>query len=400
MGGPSPIRLMDQIVPTGQPFAIAARMSGPAKTAFPKGPPAAPKKPDARREASPPVKPATAAQHPPKAINVVVMADSDMFDDRFWVRVQTAYGRQVAAPFADNGAFVLNAVENLTGSGDLISLRTRATSDRPFTVVKKLQAQAQAQIPAAAASAAAKAHRHAAAPARAAAGRRRAERQCAQGFPPSSSVRSMRFQREVVDTRAKLRDVQHNLRKNIDALGDMARLREYRAGAAAGGAVRDRVWRCCAAAAAPGRLRSRMASDGTELCAIPAAADLRFLPALPCAADPVCRVVGAVAPDRTARAANISRRSSSPTCRIRCATSRTSMSRRRHGSFDVVFKPGKGWVIASRNRTIPASFAEVNRTVVGLASARRRSSPKPRAPTGFTISASMRPPKGDGVLIR
>src|SRR4051812_13421550 len=33
-------------------------------------------------------------------------------------------------------------------------------------------------------------------------------------------------------------------------------------------------------------------------------------------------------------------------------------------NFDVVFKPNKGWVIASRN-DIPASFEEVNRTVVG-----------------------------------
>jgi ABC-type uncharacterized transport system involved in gliding motility auxiliary subunit len=79
-------------------------------------------------------------------INVVVMADSDIFDDRFWVRVENLYGKRIATPFADNGAFVLNAVENLMGSGDLISLRTRATNDRPFTVVKELQADAQAQF--------------------------------------------------------------------------------------------------------------------------------------------------------------------------------------------------------------------------------------------------------------
>ena len=79
-------------------------------------------------------------------INVVIMADSDIFDDRFWVHVENLYGKRVASPFADNGAFVLNAVENLMGSGDLISLRTRATNDRPFTVVKQIQADAQAQF--------------------------------------------------------------------------------------------------------------------------------------------------------------------------------------------------------------------------------------------------------------
>ena len=49
----------------------------------------------------------------------------------------------MAEPFADNGAFILNAVENLTGSDDLISLRTRATSDRPFTVVQALRQAAE-----------------------------------------------------------------------------------------------------------------------------------------------------------------------------------------------------------------------------------------------------------------
>src|SRR6185437_1191421 len=36
------------------------------------------------------------------------------------------------------------------------------------------------------------------------------------------------------------------------------------------------------------------------------------------------------------------------------------------GGFDVAFKPGKGWVVTSRN-DVPASFAQVNRTVVGMA---------------------------------
>src|SRR5260370_31967339 len=80
------------------------------------------------------------------AINLIVTADSDLFDDRFWVHVENLFGKRIAAPFADNAAFMLNAVENLMGSGDLISLRTRATNDRPFTVVRALQAKAQARF--------------------------------------------------------------------------------------------------------------------------------------------------------------------------------------------------------------------------------------------------------------
>ena len=100
------------------------------------------------QDARSPARPRQRCQSGEGNINVIVMADSDIFDDRFWVHVENSTASSVAAPFADNGAFVLNAVENLTGSDDLISLRTRATSDRPFTVVQALQAQAQAQYPA------------------------------------------------------------------------------------------------------------------------------------------------------------------------------------------------------------------------------------------------------------
>ena len=41
--------------------------------------------------------------------------------------------------FADNGDFVLNAVDNLTGSSALISIRGRATSQRPFSTVEALR---------------------------------------------------------------------------------------------------------------------------------------------------------------------------------------------------------------------------------------------------------------------
>ena len=192
---PKPQDMMDEIMPTGEKFTIAARVSGDAKTAFP----------------------ATAKIKSGK-INVVVMADSDIFDDRFWVRVQNVLGRKIASPFADNGAFVLNAVENLTGSGDLIGLRTRAASQRPFTVVRDLQTKAQTQF--------------------------RAEEQALQqrltdtqqrlreleqgggatkgktaGLSPAQQAEIEQFKRQLIDTRTQLRDVQRNLRKDIDALG-------------------------------------------------------------------------------------------------------------------------------------------------------------------------------------
>ena len=213
---PRPQDLMGLIQPTGETFTIAARVSGPAKTAFANGPPA----------------PMTTAGQPPPAplppqirqssapINVVIMADSDVFDDRFWVRVENLYGKRVASPFADNGAFVLNAVENLMGSGDLISLRTRATNDWPFTVVKEIQAEAQAQFQQEAEMlqarlTAVQQKLHDLEQGGTASG----QRSSSQALTAEQQAEIDRFKRELIDTRTSLRDVQHNLRKDIDALG-------------------------------------------------------------------------------------------------------------------------------------------------------------------------------------
>lgn len=191
-----PQDLMNEILPTGEKFVIAARVSGEAKTAFP-----------------------ASAKIKSGKINVIVMADSDIFDDRFWVRVQNVLGKKIAAPFADNGGFVLDAVENLMGSGDLISLRTRETGQRPFTVVRDLQAKAQAQFQ----------QEEQALQQRLTDTQQRLHeleqgggaRSGNAGLTPAQQAEIERFRKEMIQTRAQLRDVQHNLRKDIDALGSV-----------------------------------------------------------------------------------------------------------------------------------------------------------------------------------
>ena len=217
---PRPQDLMASIQPTGDRYAIAARITGPARTAFPQGVPidqSASPTGTAETQAPPP-------QHKISqgAINVIVMADSDLFDDRFWVHMENLYGKRIAAPFADNGAFVLDAVENLTGSSDLISLRTRATNDRPFTVVRDLQAAAQSQF-----------QQEAQMLQQRLTDTQQRLRDVEQGGstngkPTNATALTReqqaaidRFKRELVATRMELRDVQHNLRKDIDTLGDI-----------------------------------------------------------------------------------------------------------------------------------------------------------------------------------
>jgi ABC-type uncharacterized transport system involved in gliding motility auxiliary subunit len=79
------------------------------------------------------------------AANLVVVHDSDILEDRFWVRVQDFFGQQVATPFSGNGALVANLVETLGGSDALISLRSRGESLRPFEMVEEIRRNADAQ---------------------------------------------------------------------------------------------------------------------------------------------------------------------------------------------------------------------------------------------------------------
>ncbi len=214
---PRPQDLMTSIVPTGERYTIAARISGPAQSAFPHGAPIDMSPAPIGTPAPAPFPPHVNSAH---AIDVIVTADSDIFDDRFWVHLDNLYGKRVAAPFADNSAFVLNAIENLTGSSDLISLRTRATNDRPFTVVRALEAQAQQQYQAEAQ--ALQSHLTEVQ-------QRLHDLQqgaSATGKPVDSTTLSPQqqaaiadFERQLAETRAQLRDVQHNLRKDIDTLG-------------------------------------------------------------------------------------------------------------------------------------------------------------------------------------
>ncbi len=146
-GTPDVAGLLQQFKPDGKPLALAARITGPANTAFPDGPPKEAKKdekagdagaaktdkPDQAKAAAPQIK--TAA----KPINVVVVADTDILEDRFWVQTQDFFGQRVVIPVANNGDFVANAVDTLAGGADLISLRSRGTSARPFELVQNIQ---------------------------------------------------------------------------------------------------------------------------------------------------------------------------------------------------------------------------------------------------------------------
>lgn len=80
------------------------------------------------------------------SLNIVVIADADLLMDRFWVQQSNFFGQAVFTPFADNGDFIINIVENYGGSENLIGLRSRGTLTRPFTRVDDIALQAQVKF--------------------------------------------------------------------------------------------------------------------------------------------------------------------------------------------------------------------------------------------------------------
>jgi ABC-type uncharacterized transport system involved in gliding motility auxiliary subunit len=216
----NPSDLLRRFEPTGEKFVIGARVSGPAKTAFPNGAPNAPAKPPPEPGATPkPDSGALPAQvKDAKDINVIIVADSDLFDDRFWVQVQNVLGQRVATPSADNGALVMNAVENMMGSGGLISLRTRERSARPFVVVDRIRRDAEGRFLAEQQALQEKVNTTQA-NLRALQGQNQQNPSGAPVLSKEQQTQIDKLRRDLVDTRASLRQVQANLRQNVESLG-------------------------------------------------------------------------------------------------------------------------------------------------------------------------------------
>jgi len=124
-----PSSLRDGFKPTGKRYTIAARVTGGIRTAFPAGPPAGVTLPAGQ----------TALKQSAKPFNLVVFADTDLLSDYLWVHEQNFFGQRIAQPWASNGDLVLNALDNLAGSTDLISVRGRASFTRPFERVEALR---------------------------------------------------------------------------------------------------------------------------------------------------------------------------------------------------------------------------------------------------------------------
>ena len=223
---PNPIDMLRKFAPSGDRYVLAARLSGDSVSAFPNGAPPLPK--DANPELSESYKalrPHLAKSQQP--INVIAVADTDMWDDNWWVEVSEYRGQRVAVPTSDNANFVMAAIENMMGSGDLISLRSRSKSSRPFLVVQDLMRAAES--------------RYLEEEQRLKAELQASEQRLSQmqapeaGMPkpdggagesmitPEQEAEIQVAREKISQTRIALRNVQHSLRSDVEALQDRLR---------------------------------------------------------------------------------------------------------------------------------------------------------------------------------
>lgn len=229
----SPDELMKDFVPQGENRVLAARITGRASTAFPEGVsfevPADIESDKSEGDSTEGVsdggedvedKMETRTINPEvvtsEAINVIIVADTDILTDRLWVQVQDFFGQQIASPWADNAGFLVNALDNLSGNADLISVRSRGRFSRPFDLVDELRMKAeekfleqqealQQQLTDAETQLAA------------------LEQQRQAGdqrlLTPEQERALASFQKEKLKVRKELREVQHQLDTDIEELG-------------------------------------------------------------------------------------------------------------------------------------------------------------------------------------
>jgi len=209
-----PNGLREGFTPGDRKLTLSARITGQANTAFPDGPPL-----DEQEKRGP--GDANQLKSASKGINVIVTADTDLLADRFWVRIERFLGMQVPNPFANNADFLVNAIDNLGGNDDLISLRSRGEYARPFEVVEDIKREAESRFRDREQALRAKLEETE---------NKLRELQKGQGAEGEAILTAEQrkeielFRGEQLKTRKELRAVQHELGRNIEQLGNTLKL--------------------------------------------------------------------------------------------------------------------------------------------------------------------------------
>jgi ABC-type uncharacterized transport system involved in gliding motility auxiliary subunit len=133
----SPESVIRNFQSSGEERPLAVRLSGKLASAFPEPPVDLPEgaKPD----------PGVHLKESQGSCQVILVGDADMVQDPLSVSEVRGLvpGGRMIVPVNGNMIFVQSAVEQLAGSEDLIEVRSRASLNRPFTVVRAMESAAE-----------------------------------------------------------------------------------------------------------------------------------------------------------------------------------------------------------------------------------------------------------------
>lgn len=204
--------IMDNFKSGNKRLVLAARLSGKVKSAYPDGPPPSGKDDKSNKTNS---GDSNGKQLKEGNLNAIVVADTDILADMFWTRSQNYFGVNIPQTIADNGKFVINSLQNLLGNTDLISLRSRGDYERPFVVVENIRRKAENQFREREQQLQSKL--------------KQTEQKIAQLqkqggggnmiLSPAQQKEIDQFRQDRLKTRKQLREVQHDLQKDIEHLG-------------------------------------------------------------------------------------------------------------------------------------------------------------------------------------
>jgi len=217
-----PSILLDEFEASGERYTVAARITGAAASAFPEGRPLITDSGDQTdTDAAAPAETelATHIAQSQGSISVIVVADTDFLTDRMWAQLSSMFGQRMVQAFASNGNFVINALDNLGGSAELISIRNRGSYARPFTRVLELQRAADERLrqeETELLQALAETEQQLAALSQGSAD--------GNALTPQQEEQIDRFIQQQLETRRKLREVQHQLNDDIESLGSTLKL--------------------------------------------------------------------------------------------------------------------------------------------------------------------------------
>lgn len=170
-------------------YTVAARISGPIKSPY--------------SDAS------------VKDSSIIIVGDTDMLFDNFWLNIQNIDGQEVGTPNANNGNLVINALDNLFGSNALISIRNRGAFARPFEAVRQIEMQSQNKYH----------ESEQALQMRLDVTKQKLNQLEAQKKEGNSTLLTAQqrqeeeaFRKELIETRRELRDVRHKLNHDLEAV--------------------------------------------------------------------------------------------------------------------------------------------------------------------------------------